>query len=126
MQLAIEDREGGLQLARVSGELDTFAAQGFRERFTLLGRQDRVVVDLQDISFVDSAGLHALFSVGRAAKDAGACVVFVVPPDSPVRRVVDLVQLAHVSPVCDTVDEAISRLPEPTEPDGGLSPRRAG
>ncbi len=123
MQLTVE-RHDGHQLVRVGGELDTFGAQTFRERVGQLVTADRCVVDLGELSFVDSAGLHALFGVGRVAKEVGASVVFVVPADSPVRRVIDLVQLADVASVCDTLELAISQLS--TVPGRGLRDKGAG
>lgn len=112
MKLTIEE-QAGRQLVRLSGELDTFSARGFREKLSLLRPSDRYVVDLAGLSFVDSAGLHALFAVGRNARDVGAAVVFVVPVESPVRRVIELVQLGDVSPVCDSFNAALGRLPAP-------------
>lgn len=108
-QMIIESRDG-LQVLTVSGELDTFGAQAFRDKLSGLRSADRFAIDLGPLSFIDSAGLHALFSVGRIAKEVGASVVFVVPLASPVRRVIDLVQLADVTPVCDELHVAISRL----------------
>ncbi len=123
MQLTVENHDGH-QLARVSGELDTFGAQTFKERLGQLVTADRCVVDLRGLSFVDSAGLHALFGVCRVAKEAGASLVFVVPADSPVRRVIDLVQLADVAPVCDSLELAISQFA--TVPGRGLEDQAAG
>ena len=71
-------------------------------------------MNLAGVSFIDSAGLHALFGVVRVAKEVGASVAFVVPDESPVRRVVELVQLADVAPVCDSVEVAIARVTEPS------------
>jgi len=109
MQLSIEQRDG-LQVVTVSGELDTFGAERFRESLNVVRTADRYLVSLVDVSFVDSAGLHALFGLARTAKDVGASLAFVVPPDSPVRRIVELVQLADLSPVCDSAEEAEGRL----------------
>lgn len=123
MELTVE-RHDGHQLVRVGGELDTFGAQAFRERVGRLVTADRCVVDLGELTFVDSAGLHALFGVGRVAKEVGASVVFVVPADSPVRRVIDLVQLADVASVCDTLELALSQLS--TVPARGLRDKGGG
>ena len=109
MELTIEERDG-IQLASISGELDTFGAQSVREELGLVRSTERLVIDLSELAFVDSAGLHALFAVGRGAKDVGARVAFVVPASSPIRRVIELVHLADVSPVCDAVDQALERL----------------
>ena len=109
MQLSIEQRDG-LNIVVVTGDLDTFGAERFRESLSVIRTADRYVVSLSDVSFVDSAGLHALFGVARAAKDVGASLAFVVPLDSPARRIVELVQLGDISPVCDTPEEAELRL----------------
>jgi anti-anti-sigma factor len=108
MELTIQDRDG-LRLVQVSGELDTFAARGFREKLSHPRSSNRFVVDLCELTFVDSAGLHALFGVSRSARDVGARLVFVVPAASPIRKVIELVRLADVSPVCETVEDAIAR-----------------
>jgi anti-anti-sigma factor len=108
MQLTIEEGDG-LRVVRVGGELDAFGAQSFRERVGFLRGADRIVVDLSELVFIDSAGLHALFAVARGAKDVGASVAFVVPPLSPVRRVIELVLLGEVAPVCESFDAAVSR-----------------
>ncbi len=110
MELSIEALDA-FQLVRIRGELDTFAAQTLRERLNLLRSTDRYVVDLGGLSFIDSAGLHALFTVGRSAKKAGASVVFIAPSGSPVRRVIDLVLLTQVTPVCESLDAATASLP---------------
>lgn len=109
MQLHIDSRDG-VKVIRVEGELDTFGTRAFHDELGRFGSGDRLVVDLANLSFVDSAGLHALFGVGRTAKEVGASVAFVVPPECPVRRVIEIVQLADVSPVCTSVDDAVSRL----------------
>jgi anti-anti-sigma factor len=109
MELSIEVLDG-FQLVRIRGELDTFAAQTLRERLNLLRSTDRYVVDLADLSFIDSAGLNALFTVGRSAKKVGAAVVVVAPSSSPVRRVLDLVLLSQVTPVCESLDAATASL----------------
>lgn len=109
MQLSIEQRDG-FHVVVVSGDLDTFGADRFRESLNVVRTADRYLVSLTDVSFLDSAGLHALFSVARTAKEVGASLAFVVPPDSPARRIVEIVQLADVSPVCNTREDAESRL----------------
>lgn len=108
-QLTIEERDG-TRIVRFAGELDTFAAASHRARLLPLGRGDRVVADLSELTFVDSAGLHALFELARAARESGASIVFVVPTDSPVRKVLEIVQLADVSPVLESLHLAIERI----------------
>ena len=113
--LTIESRDG-IQLVRVTGELDTFGAQAFRSRLSSMRSAEQYIVDLGGLTFVDSAGLHALFSLGRVAKDVGATIVLVVPADSPIRRLVELVRLADVAPVCESDVGAAARLLEGRAP----------
>ncbi len=109
MELIIEERDG-VRIVTIEGELDTFGAQQFREALAYVRPSERYLVTLENVSFVDSAGLHALFGAARSAKEVGASIAFVVPGESPVRKVVELVQLADVSPVCESTAEAADRL----------------
>ena len=110
MQLSIDESDG-LHLVRVTGELDMFRRRRSASRSVSLRSSDRIVVDLEALSFVDSAGLHALFAVGRIAKDVGAKIAFVVPVGSPVRRVIEHRPARDVSPVFESLDAAIAGLP---------------
>lgn len=111
MQLRIESREG-LRIVHLDGALDALGTEAFHDELGPIRNGDRLVLDLEPLTFVDSAGLHALFKVARAAKEVGARVGLVVPPGSPVRRVVEIVHLADVAPLFDTLEAAVS--------DGGL------
>ena len=59
----------GVTTVRLAGELDTYTVPDVRAAFTRLvvtpGTQ--VVVDLRDVSFIDSSGLGALIAGLRAA-----------------------------------------------------------
>lgn len=109
MDLTTEDREG-THLVRLAGELDTFAAPSVRDAVAPVVGSAGAVLDLSEVTFVDSAGLHALFGIGRSAREAGIPIALVLPAESAVRRVIELVQLADVVPVVDTVDAALARL----------------
>ncbi|MGL6278017.1 MAG: STAS domain-containing protein [Gaiella sp.] len=108
----------GVRVIELTGELDVFATEALRARLTPSAEHDRHVVDLGAVSFVDSAGLHALFSVGCTARELGAQLVYVVPHGSAVHRVVELVHLGDVCAVCATVDDAIARLEHVMGPTG--------
>ena len=111
MDLTTEQRDG-VHLVHLTGELDTFAAPNVRDAIGPFTGLDGAVVDLSATTFIDSAGLHALFGVGRAAREAGTPIAFVLPAESGVRRVIELVQLADVVPVVETVDAAVARVAE--------------
>lgn len=109
MQLRIESSDG-LRVAHLEGVLDALQIEAFRDELGSIGNGERLVLDLERLTFVDSAGLHALFKVARAAKEVGARIGLVVPPESPVRRVVEIVHLADVAPLFDSLESAVSEL----------------
>jgi anti-sigma B factor antagonist len=59
-----------------------------RERRAFAGRQ--IVVDLSDVEFCDSTGLRALIVETREVAIEGGRLILVVPPASPIRRVIEL------------------------------------
>ena len=84
-------------IVRVGGELDLNVASDVGASVDeLLGVGfTRIVVDLREVSFLDSAGVHMLVATQRSAErhDAGLSLV-AVPPS--VRRVLDLTATASL------------------------------
>jgi len=103
------DETAGLTVARIDGELDKLAADAVRSRLDDLDGE-RLVIDLGGVTFLDSAGLHALFELGRAIADRGGRLALAVVEGSAAGRVVELAHLAAVIPVRGSVEEAIEAL----------------
>jgi anti-anti-sigma factor len=75
-------------VAQITGELDMATGSLLRENLQpFAGRTSRVVYELGDVSFIDSAGLESLFN----AVDGEA--VFIRRPSHAVRRVLQLLEL---------------------------------
>ena len=104
------ERVDGVQVLRVAGELDKLAIDQVRSRLERLVGSGRLVVDLDAVTFIDSAGLHALFGLARLASLEGGRIALVVAETSPTARVIDLVHLSDVVPVLRTVADAVSAL----------------
>jgi anti-anti-sigma factor len=81
----------------LAGELDHAAAERLAEVFERMRRGARpaLVLDLAEVTFVDSAGLRALLSIARYA-DEGAFELRTVPPPEHVRAVF---RLSGVDPI---------------------------
>ncbi|HYH30631.1 MAG TPA: STAS domain-containing protein [Pseudonocardia sp.] len=60
-----------------------------------------VTVDLTGVSYIDSAGLRVLFLLGARLETLQIGFHLVVPPDSAVRKVVDLSGIAAIASVED-------------------------
>jgi anti-anti-sigma factor len=101
---------GAVTVVRVEGELDKLAIDQVRSRLDRLVSTRKLVVDLDAVTFLDSAGLHALFGFARLAGPHGARVALAVADSSPVSRVIGLVHLGDVVPVLPTVEEAVHVL----------------
>lgn len=70
---------------RVDGELDSFSACELRAEITkVLGRQG-AIVDIREVTFVDSAGLGALVGGIRRLREAGGSVALCCTRSSVLR-----------------------------------------
>src|SRR2546430_14875284 len=110
-QLCVERLEEGVSILAVVGELDLATAPHFRRGLGgVLGSGGRrLVVDLRDADFVDSAGLGALVWAQLRARGAGGEVVTAGAEDAVARAIAtsglgDLIKLAR------TRDDALARF----------------
>ena len=104
------DEIGGVTVVRVAGELDKLAIDQARSGLDRLVAAGKLVVDLDGVTFIDSAGLHALFGLARLADQRGTGIALAVADSSPTARVIDLVHLSDVVPVLPTVEDAAGAL----------------
>lgn len=68
----------------VTGDLDLATAPELRTAFTELGGNEPVTVDLAELTFIDSSGIHALLRCARDL-DGGAPLVLANVPDWALR-----------------------------------------
>jgi anti-sigma B factor antagonist len=99
----------GVVLA-VSGELDMATAPELRERLdaALEAGVRRIVVDLQELTFLDSIALAMLLHASRRLGDEGRMAV-VVAPDSYVRLIFEVAGIPHCVDVVESRAQAIAR-----------------
>jgi anti-anti-sigma factor len=77
-------------LLRVGGEIDASSAGDLRMHLRRASRgASTTLVDLANVSFIDSAGLQVLLDESEAATETGR-VIFIVRPSAVVRRLVDI------------------------------------
>ncbi len=74
----IDARNGVARLA-LAGELDTRSAPAFLDQLTTIAGDGvgSVVLDLRDVTFVDSTGLHAFLTAHERAKTNGHNLVLI-------------------------------------------------
>jgi anti-sigma B factor antagonist len=81
-------RVGEIPLVALSGELDISTAPEVNRELTKLERQDpaTVVVDLRELTFIDSTGLRTILSADARFRQQGKRLV-IVPGPPAVHRV---------------------------------------
>ena len=96
-------------LCRPSGELDAYTVGTFREALTRLAGKQRLLIDLSDVPFMDSAGLGALIGGIRRAREADGAVA--VACNRPaLSRLLHTTGFDRIVPVTDSIDEARAAL----------------
>jgi anti-sigma B factor antagonist len=87
--------DGGVRLA-VAGEVDVCTANRLHEALTtaLDARPSTVVVDLAEVTFIDSSAITALMTARRRAS-AGGGTLTVINGNGIVRRVLEVTGVLH-------------------------------
>ena len=104
------DRRDGSIVARLSGEVDMSNAAYVRDQLIASIPNDALalVVDITACRYLDSAAIEVLFDVSRRLGRRRQELRLVMPPDSPLRRVIELTEVHTAAPVYESLDEALS------------------
>ena len=108
-------RERGVTVARLQGEVDLarIAALG-RALTAAVPDSDRgLVLDLDGVEYLDSAGLHLLHDASRKLGARGQALRIAVAPDAAVVRLLELVDIEQIVPVDASVEQAVEALTPP-------------
>lgn len=103
---AQRSENGAVVRALLSGELDLTNAREVELRLDELAEADaRLVVDLNRVSFVDSAALHVLFKLARSRASR---LVIVLEPNAQIARTITIAGLDRVTSVVRST-ESVAR-----------------
>ena len=105
------DRRDGSIVARLSGEVDMSNAAYVRDQLLASIPNDALalVLDISDCRYLDSAAIEVVFEVSRRLGRRRQELRLVMPPDSPLRRVIELTELHTAAPVYESLDRALSQ-----------------
>lgn len=94
----------------LSGRVDAATAPQFEEKILELiaSGQLRLVIDLGDLEYVNSAGLRALLVAGKRLKPHGGRLLLAAPRE-PVRQVLQISGFSSMFDTCATAEEALAR-----------------
>jgi anti-sigma B factor antagonist len=111
MDFVIQPRtEGEWEVIEVQGEVDMFTAPKLRESLTQAADagKNRIVVDLTNVSFMDSTGLGTLVGGLKRVKENDG-ILALVCTHRPVLRVLSITGLTNVFPIHDTLQDVFAR-----------------
>ena len=110
LRVDVADREG-YALVTVAGDIDVTTASTLREPLHELVEQRRHhhVIDLREVTFLDSTGLGILVSDHKRLRDRGGSLHVVCAPGL-VSRVFRLTGVDRVVPLAESLDEAEAAL----------------
>ena len=99
--------ERGVVIAAVTGEIDISTVAQLRERlFELADSGGTLIVDLNRVTFIDSAGLGALVGTARRIAEHGGILHAVCSQPQP-RRLLWMTGVDRRIPLATTVDEVL-------------------
>jgi anti-anti-sigma factor len=107
--LTTENRETGVTLIRINGDLDSMGTHMVENAFNtaLTNRKTNVVVDLGHVSFISSAGMAMMLIRGKLLRQGGGSMT-IAAPNARVLEVLSLAGFQELFEVYPTVAEALA------------------
>lgn len=104
-----DEARNGWSILHVSGEVDLFTSPKLKERILdlLEGGTTKLVLDLEQVTFMDSTGLGVLVGALRRLTERQGSLALVCP-QGPVLRVMEVTGLNKVFDIHDSLDTVIS------------------
>jgi anti-sigma B factor antagonist len=106
------DEHDGVVIARIGGEIDSSNASELRLALSerLPSATNALVLDLSEVTYLDSSGIQLLFELGKRLGTRRQTMRLVVPDDAPMRRVLELCDMASVAPLDPELELALRAL----------------
>lgn len=101
-------------VCRLRGPLERATVGSLRAAMGLLDSVPRLVIDLSEVTFVDSAGVSALVASIRRVRDHGGTVV-VRSTQQRVNRLLVTIGFDRVVPVATTAEQTAELMAEDSE-----------
>ena len=103
--------DGNYVMLRPEGELDAYSVAQFREAFTRVSEEQRLMVNLSGVQFMDSAGLGALIGGIRKVRDNNGRIS-VFSGRAAISRLLHTTGFDRIVPVKEDLFEAVAALNE--------------
>ena len=111
--------QDGVPVVHLAGELDISRAAAVRLDLlrALSNLHHGLVVDLRDVSYLDSAGVNVLFEVAERLGARQQVLATVIPDNALIQRVAKLVDLGLATQIHKDLDSAVGAIRDLSPPD---------
>ena len=111
MDMQVKEVDGNLTQVVLAGRLDTLGVGGIETRFleAVVPPGKPVIVDLSQVEFLASLGVHMLLSAARSLGRKGAKLALYAPQER-VSEVLEAVAVSEIIPVCPDANSAIATV----------------
>ncbi len=101
----------GIETILCKGRLDAAAAPQIRGDVDshLKDGHNRLIFDMQEVSFVDSSGLAVFVNALKGARAAGGDIA-ILGPTAPVRSILELTRLHRIMSIVESREEAVAAV----------------
>lgn len=109
MDVLLTEFATGITVVKPKGRFDASNAPALRSRFDELlhNGNNKFIVDLSEITFLDSAGMAVLVSLLKRARYANGDTKLVWPIEPATKRILHLTRFDHVFEITETTDVAL-------------------
>lgn len=107
---------GNVLVGRVAGEIESVNAQEMSMALAaqLTSEVAGLVIDLSQVTYLDSAGIELLFDLARRLRTHRQRLRLVLPVDAPMRRVLELCDIDRAAPIDATVEGSLEGFGGPS------------
>jgi len=104
------EQRGSFFVACLQGDIDAANAGQVRDELAGIadGHVRGLILDLSEVAYLDSAAIEMLFRFSERLRQRRGSLQLVIPHDSNLIRLLDIVGLPSVTPVHATVQEALA------------------
>jgi anti-sigma B factor antagonist len=112
-QLSDHEVDPETHLIELGGEIDLYTAPGFEERLAALledGKR-RIVINLLEVTFIDSTGVHVIVNALQRLQGVGGALALVCVNEN-VLQVFKIIGLDTLLPIHGTREEGLAAVAE--------------
>src|SRR3712207_5698096 len=107
--------QAGHHVIAARGEIDLFTAPDLKQVLTdaIEGGEHRVVIDLTEVSFLDSTALGVLIGAVKRLRSRGGALA-IVNTDASIAKTFEITGLDQIFTIRETRDAALAAFEQPT------------